>query len=212
MSLLRNIPLPAKLIAICTLPLAAGLARLLQIAGVETPLTAYPPVSTGLQAVFVAHIVCAFLFVGLGAFQFTTHGNPRTLGWHRAAGRFAACAALLTGLSAIWLTFFYPHAPQDGPVLNVIRVFAASGIATCIVMGYRAVRARHLGHHRKWMMRAYALCVATGVQSYVVFFWHAIGENPEGVHRAFAFGVSWLACLAFVEVQLDHKSLKRNDR
>ena len=209
MSLLKSIPLPVTLIAISIVPFAAGTARLLQVAAVDIQLTAHPSVSTWLLAVFVAHIVAAFLFLGLGAFQFTTHANPQTLGRHRAAGRVAATAAVIAGGAAIWLTLFFPHAPHDGPVLNIIRVFAGAGIVTCVAMGYRAIRAHRLGHHRKWMMRAYALCAATGVQSFVVIIWSLIDENPAGISRAIAFGGSWLASLVFVEIRTSRKPLER---
>lgn len=195
-------PIPLVLIAISLIPIVAGLARLAQIAGAPIELMHTPRVTAGPHIVFVAHITAAIVFLSLGAFQFSSGPNPARRQLHRIMGRIAVVAALVTGASAIWLTIYFPHASHDGTVLNVIRIAAGCAIVISTTVGFIAARDRRISDHRKWMMRAYALASATGVQAFVIIVWQLAFENPAGLTRAFIFGGCWCACLLFVEVRL----------
>ncbi len=196
------------LIAISLVPILSGLMRLAQIAGAPIEMMDSARVLSGPRVMLVAHIVAAILFLVLGAVQFVSGHDPRKRKHHRLTGRIAGTAALTTGLSAIWLTMFFPHAPHDGPVLNVVRVLAGSAIVAATLLAYRAIKQRHMADHRKWMMRSYALCMATGVQAFVVIGWHLAVEDPAGITRALIFGACWCACLVAADLRLKTSSDK----
>lgn len=198
----KYFPLPLVLITISIVPVAAGLMRLVQIAGAPIPLVPPPKISVELQTVFVLHVVTAIIFLVLGAFQFTAHSSQRKKRRHRVTGRVVVISALIVGVSAIWLTVFFPHEQHDGPELNIVRIFAGTGIVTSVVLGYRAIRTHRFEDHRKWMMRAYALGIGTGLQALAVIGWQIFSSSPIGLSRAIIFGASWLACLVIAEFRL----------
>lgn len=193
---------PVLLIAISVVPILSGLARLAQIAGVPFEMMDSARVLSGPRLVLVAHIVAAIVFLVLGAFQFVSGHHPRQRRRHRYLGRVAGLAAFVTGISAIWLTLFFPHADHDSSVLNAIRILAGGGIAAATMLAYRAIKTRRIADHRKWMMRSYALCMATGMQAFVVIAWHLAFENPAGLTRAIIFGGCWCACLFAAEMRM----------
>ena len=95
--------LVAALLLLSAFPLAAGAFRLTQLAGGAeiTPANARffaSPVPV------VLHIVCASVYVILGAFQFAKGFRRRRPGWHRVAGRLLIACGLLVGLSGLWMT------------------------------------------------------------------------------------------------------------
>lgn len=200
---------PALLIAVSTVPILSGLARLAQIAGAPIEMMDTARVLSGPRAVLVAHIVASITFLVLGAMQFSTAYDPRQRRRHRAVGRIAGLAALVAGVSSIWLTLFFPHAPHDGSVLNVVRLLAGGAIVAAILLAYRAIKARRVADHRKWMMRCYALCMATGVQAFVVIGWHLVAGNPAGLTRALIFGGSWCACLIAAELRMKRTTMSK---
>lgn len=191
------------LLAISVIPILAGLARLAQLAGAPIGLIDSARVLAPPSLVFVTHITAAVIFLTLGAFQFLLPSDHKRRQKHRMRGRVVATAAFVTGVSAVWLTLFFPHAAHDGLVLNCIRLAAGSGIAVATAIGVRATRRRRIADHRKWMMRAYALGCATGVQVFVVAGWTIIADDPAGIARAFIFGGCWIACLLFAELRVN---------
>lgn len=200
--------LPIVLIALSVIPIIAGLARLAQIAGAPIELIHSARVLAAPRLVFVAHISGAIIFLTLGAFQFSSATGLANRRRHRNRGAIVAVAALVTGASAIWLTVFFPHAPHDGAVLNVIRLAAGSGISIAAILGICAARNRRIADHRKWMTRAYALGSATGIQAFVTAGWTVLVENPAGLTRAYIFAGCWIACLAFTELRLNTTTIQ----
>jgi len=198
----------AILIAIGIVPILAGIARLVQLSGGPIDLPHTSRILNAPKFAFILHVVGAVTFLTLGAFQFAGNGLPKRRRLHRINGRVVAVAAVTTGLTAIWLTLFYPHAAHDGTTLNVLRIMAGAMIAITTVLGVQAARARNFTKHKRWMMRAYALGLATGVQAFAVGLWHFMFENPAGLTRAALFGGCWLFCLLFVEYRLLFSALK----
>ncbi|MFY0682335.1 MAG: DUF2306 domain-containing protein [Thalassovita sp.] len=206
-----QVTIPVALITLSLIPIAAGLARLAQIAGAPFEMPHNPSVSIGARTVLVVHIASALTFVSLGAFQFSAAPCPPNWSVHRLRGRIAGIAALATGASALWLTAFFPHAPHDGPALNILRVLAGAAIVATTVLGFWAIRTQRRVEHRKWMMRAYALGAATGLQSFATIGWHLAFENPSGPTRALIFGGCWCACLTFAEFRLRQSSRQKKE-
>lgn len=97
----------AALLLLSAIPLAAGAFRLSELAGGA----AITPANARFFAVplpVVLHIICAGVYIILGSFQFATRFRRRRPTWHRRAGRILVGGGLVVGLSALWMTLFYP--------------------------------------------------------------------------------------------------------
>ena len=85
------------------------------------------------RAPVTIHRVSALSFYILGgSFSFSAHlpahlrrTRPR---WHRVGGRIALPIGLLSALSGMWMTQFYPNAPYDGLALYLIRLSVGSAM------------------------------------------------------------------------------------
>ncbi|MDF2092222.1 DUF2306 domain-containing protein [Knoellia sp. 3-2P3] len=89
---------PAALVALSVIPVLAGTARLVELAGGPAVIPADARFAASPLPVGV-HIVCAAVYALLGALQFAAGFRRRRPGWHRAAGRVLVVAAL--GVAAI---------------------------------------------------------------------------------------------------------------
>lgn len=96
-------PVPAALVALSAIPVAAGTLRLVQLAGGPEVLPADSRFA-GFPLALVVHILGAATYAVVGAFQFVPGIRRRHLMWHRRAGRALAVAGLMVAGSALWLT------------------------------------------------------------------------------------------------------------
>ena len=190
--------LPLALLALNAIPLGASGLRLAQLFGGE-PLDAdsarffASPVST------VLHLVSSSLFIVAGAFQFSAPLRRRWPGWHRHAGRVLTVSGLVSGLSGIWMTLYFPHVDGDGPLLYVFRLVFGAAMVVCMVQGFVTARRRDFGAHRAWMTRGYAIGIGAGTQVVVHIPWLLLGGRPEELERALLLGAGWAINLAVAE-------------
>jgi uncharacterized membrane protein len=190
--------MPAVLIMLVAIPLAAGAFRLSQLAsGAEiTPANARFFAS---PLPIVLHIVSASVFAILGAFQFVTAFRRRRPGWHRAAGRLVVLCGLLVGLSGLWMTLFYPWPKGDGALLYVLRLLFGSAMVVSIVLGFTAIRRGDVMRHRAWMLRGYAIGLGAGTQVLTLAAGAVILGPPSELSRALLMGAAWVINLAVAE-------------
>jgi uncharacterized membrane protein len=185
------------LIALGTVPVLAGTARLVELAGgpamipTDARFTASPlPV--------VLHIVCAATYALLGALQFAPRFRNRRPGWHRAAGRVLVVAGLGVAASALWLTLFFPPQPGSGPLLFLLRLVFAPAMVGSLLLGVAAIRRRDIMAHRAWMMRTYAIALAAGTQAFTEGVGGAVfGHGPLALDAS--RGAAWAINLAVAE-------------
>ena len=186
---------PAALVALTAIPLAAGSLRLLEIAGGPQLLPTNPG-SRPPPAPLILHVVAAVVFAVIGAFQFPARLRRRHRTWHRRAGRVLVTAGLAVAGSGLWMTLSYPDAP-GGALLWTVRLVVGSAMATCIVLGFTAIRRRDVAAHKAWMIRAYALAIK-GTQA----FTQGVGEGvfeAGGLSTALSVTSGWVINLAVAE-------------
>ena len=198
----------AALILLNFIPISAGAFRLTQLTGGAeiTPANARffaspPPV--------VVHIVSASLFAILGVFQFASSLRRRWPGWHRWAGRLLVLCGLLVGVSALWMTLFYPRPDGDGDFLSALRLLFGSGMIVSIVLAYVAIRRRNVTQHRAWMMRGYAIGMGAGTQALVLMVGEMIAGKPSELSRALLMGAAWVINLAVAEWVIRRRPVPR---
>lgn len=188
----------AGLLVLSVIPLISGALRLTQLAGGPEIIPAAPRFTASPLPV-VLHIVGAAVFSLLGAFQFSTGFLRRSRPWHRAAGRIVVVCGLVVGLSALWMTLFYPRPVGDGDLLFVFRLLFGSGMVVSIVIAYTAIRRKEVKRHRAWMTRAYAIGMAAGTQTLTLMVGEMISGKPNELSRALLMGAAWVINLAVAE-------------
>lgn len=192
----RRWPVPAALIALSLVPVVAGAARLVELAGGPAALPE-PPHSAGAPFPLVLHIVSALVFTVLGAFQFvpgTRRARPR---WHRTSGRLVAAAGLLAAGSGLWLTVVITDA--DSGLLTALRTAAGTAWAVSIALGVAAVLRRDLARHRAWMLRGYALGAGAGTTVLTTLAWLLVVGQPGETAGALLMGAAWAINLVVAE-------------
>jgi uncharacterized membrane protein len=190
-------PVPLALVALSLVPVVAGALRVTDVTTGSTvmPEDAHHP---SVPVALVVHIVSAIVYSLVGAFQFSAGLRRRRPRWHRAAGRVLVPMGLAVALSALWLTLVYPTKAGTGPVLYWSRLLFGLAMITCLVLGFRTVRARNFRSHRAWMIRAYALGLGAGTQVVTIGLAEAtFGTSTSVVDAATAAG--WAVNLAVAE-------------
>jgi len=205
----RGWPVPAALVALSVIPLAAGSLRLVQLAGGPDLITADDRF-TGLPAALVVHVLGAAVFALVGAFQFVPRFR-RHRTWHRRAGRLVTGAGLAVAVSALWLTLFYEAQRGTGELLYVLRLGFASAMAASLLLGVTAIRRRDIAAHRAWMIRAYAIGLAAGTQAFTEGIAGAIFGTGE-LRMDLAKGAGWVINLAVAECAIRRPARRRNRR
>jgi hypothetical protein len=185
---------PAALVALGLIPVLAGSARLVELAGGPQLLPArFDPSPVPL----VVHLVSVFVYVILGAFQFSAPLRRGRAGWHRRAGRLLVLVGMAVVVSALWLTLFHPRG-EGGDLLHLFRLLAGSGMAVSLILGYLAIRSRDITRHLAWMTRAYALALGAGTQVFTIGIGEAILGTSD-VSTALMQGAGWAINLAVAE-------------
>ena len=188
--------LPTALIALCVIPVAAGVHRLAGLGGTIEPENARflaAPVPT------VIHILSANVFTVLGAFQFAPKFRRRRPDWHRMAGKILTVCGLLAGLSGLWMTLFFPRVAGDNELLYFFRLVFGVALPICMLKGYAAIRRRDITRHRAWMSRGYAIGIGAGTQALITIPWLVLGGSKGDLARALLLGAGWAINLALAE-------------
>jgi uncharacterized membrane protein len=192
--------LVAGLLILSAIPLAGGAFRLTELTG-GAEITPANARFFAAPLPVVLHIVSASVYAVLGAFQFSAAFRRRRPGWHRRAGRLLVACGLLVGLSALWMTLFYPPPVGTGEVLlYAFRLLFGSGMVVSIVLGFAAIRRRDVNRHRAWMMRAYAIGLGAGTQVLTLLAGELISGPPSELSRALLMGAGWVINLAVAEL------------
>jgi uncharacterized membrane protein len=186
----RDWPIVTGLILLSLIPVAAGMVRLVLLAG--------HPAVTPENARFVTmplpvilHIIGATLYCMLGAFQFAPRLRARYPRWHRMAGRVLVIAGLTAALSGMWMAQFYAIVPADNWLLHIFRLAAGSGMAASLVLGFVAIRRGDVGTHQDWMRRAYALGLGAGTQALTQLPPLLLFGPPDAMTLALLMGMAW---------------------
>lgn len=188
----------AALLMLGALPLFFGALRLIELAGGAAIMPANARISASPLPV-VVHILGASLYAILGAFQFATGFRLRRPGWHRAAGWLLVLCGLLVGLSALWMTLFYPRPEGTGELLYAFRLLFGSAMVLSISLGIAAIRRGNVIGHRAWMMRGYAIGLGAGTQVLTLTAGELIIGPPSELSHALLMGAGWVINLAVAE-------------
>lgn len=190
--------IPAALIALSFIPIAAGLFRMVQLAG-GAQITSDNARFFAAPLPVVLHIISSVIYCALGAFQFAPSLRRRKPNWHRVAGWTLVPCGLIVALSGLWMTQFYPSMNFDGPLVHAMRLLVGSAMALFICLGFAAARRRDIPRHRAWMMRGYALGLGAGTQVLTHLPWFVFPNIHGELARTLFMGAGWAINLAVAE-------------
>jgi uncharacterized membrane protein len=186
------------LIVLSAIPFAAGVYRLISLAG-GAAITPQNARFFAMPLPVIIHIVCALPYLTVGAFQFVPRFRRRNPRWHRAAGRVLTVFGAGAALSGLWMTIFYPRPPEAGDLLTVIRLVVASAMVLSVGLGFAAIRRRDVVQHRAWMTRGYALGMGAGTQVLTLMPYTLIAGQPDQFTYALLMAAGWGINLAIGE-------------
>lgn len=159
---------------------------------------------------YVAHPWLAYLHIAPGVvylvgapLQLSRRFRTRHYDAHRRLGRVLLTCALVAGLFA--LLFGVPHAWGGAPEAAATVVFGCWFLA-CLVLAFRAIRRDDVRHHRRWMIRAFAVGIGVGTIRIWVGVFEAVeqvmsGGTTPATPDTTLFGVAfWLAFTMHVAV------------
>jgi len=188
---------PTGLIALSLVPVAAGAARLTQLAG-GAPVTSENARFFAMPVPVIVHIVGATVFCLVGAFQFvpSLRRNP----WHRRAGRVLVPFGVAAAVSGLWMAVYYDLPAHDNGLLEGFRLLFGTLMVVSLALGVTSIMRRKVNRHRLWMMRGYAIGLGAGTQVLVILPWTIAFGAPSAMVRALLMGAGWAINLAVVEV------------
>ena len=205
----RSWPVPAALIALVTIPVIAGILRLVELSGGAAKMPPDPRFNASPIPV-VVHIVSAIVFATVGAFQFVPRLRRRRA-WHRRAGRVVVVAGLGVALSALWLNQFFPRAHATRDIVYPLRWLFGVALVVTLVLGFRAVRRRDFARHRVWMIRSFAIALVAGTQVFTLWFGGAIFGTGDVVQALMIIG-AWAINLTVADWVIRRSRRSRSRR
>lgn len=190
---------PAGLIALTTIPILAGIVRLIGLfSGVAVTPTNTRFVTAPIPVTI--HILSVTLFCILGAFQFVPGFRRRLPGWHRAAGRVLMVCGLAAGLSGLWMTLGYVLPPElQGNLLYAVRLVIGTVMVLAILRSWRAIVRRDVANHRAWLIRAYAIGQGAGTQALILMLYAIRFGDARGLSYDLLMSLAWIINLAVAE-------------
>jgi uncharacterized membrane protein len=189
---------PAGLILLSLVPVAAGASRVTQLS-TGAPITAENARFFASPVPIIFHIVGVSIFAILGALQFAPRLRRRGRRWHRISGRLVVPSGLVAALSGVWITLFSGRAPTDGDALAVIRVAVGAAMITFLVLGLLAILRRQFAAHRRWMIRGYAIGMGAGTQLFTQLPWILWIAPVTVASKTVLMAAGWLINIAVAE-------------
>ena len=114
-------------------------------------------------------------------------------------GPFVWSMGLLTALTGLWMTLFYPWAPNDNWLLYLFRLFVGSWMLVALALAYWLVRRRDFAGHEAFMLRGYAIGMGAGTQAVIFIPFELVFGHPDLMGRALLMGLGWAINAVFAE-------------
>lgn len=176
-------------------PIGAGLVRL---SGLDDP-TPENARFIAAPVVTVLHILASSVFGLVGIGQFVASFRRRHPSWHRRMGWALAITGLVSAVSGLWMTRFFPRVEGDSDLLDLFRLVFGLAMVACLLLGLYDARGRRFQRHSAWMVRAYAIGMGAGTQVVLFIPWVMVVAPPDATARAWLLGAGWALNLTLVE-------------
>jgi uncharacterized membrane protein len=105
------------------------------------------------------HLTPGVLYLLGAMLQLSYRFRSRHYTFHRRLGRVLVAAAMIAGVFAL---IFGGRFPYGGWLEASAAVVFGLWFLTCLVLAVRAIRRDDIVHHRRWMIRAFAIGIGIG--------------------------------------------------
>ena len=190
--------IPGMLILLSLVPVAAGIARLEELA-LGSKITEANARFIAAPLPVTLHILAVIPYSILGAFQFAPALRRRSPGWHRATGRVLVVLGLVVALTGLWMANFYPWPEGDGEILYLLRIVFGSAMAVAILLAVDAIRRRDFAAHGAWMIRSYGIGMGAGTQVLTHIPYFLLGGKPDELTKTVLMGAGWVINVVVAE-------------
>jgi uncharacterized membrane protein len=191
--------IPAALILLALVPVASGVARVLELS-TSTTITPENQRFFAAPLPIIAHSLGGIVFLILGAFQFSPSLRRQKLGWHIMLGRILIPSGLVVAFPGLWMAHFNALPNYDGVMVYATRMLFGGWMVLSIVLATLAIYRRDFSNHGVWMTRAYAIGAGGDTQVFTaaplfLFF----PEYLNDLTRAISLGAGWVINFAVAE-------------
>lgn len=188
------------LLGLSLVPCVGGVFRMIEL-GLGTSMMPENPRVIASPLPVVLHVISVVPYCVLGILQFLPTIRQRYPKWHRSSGYLLVVSGILSALSGLWMTQFYPFPTElQGPLLYGVRWIVGIAMIMFIGLGLSAIFKRRITAHRAWMIRAYALGQGAGTQVFVMIPWMLLVSEPMGLTRDLLMTFSWMINLLVSEI------------
>jgi len=147
--------------------------------------------------VTLLHVVCGAVFLALAPLQFSARIRDRHRAFHRWSGRVLAGAAIITGLTGLYLGVVIPHTGM-GEVTST--AFFGGVFLIAIICAVFAIRRGDAARHRRWMIRAFAIGVGVSTVRIVAILIGLQLAAPVDELFGLSFWTGWAISLGAAEL------------
>ena len=190
-----DIAMPLGLLLLGAIPIGFSFAILAWVMTGNIP-SDHPRLAVT-PAPFAMHAVGGIIFGLLGPVQFAPRLRTASRNAHRASGRVFVLGGLMLSLSGLWLLALYPG--SAGVILQSGRLFMSLALLVCLPLAVDYARRRNIAAHRAWMMRGYAIGIAAGTQSLILFPYYLLAGDPVGVWADVVLLSGWVINICVAE-------------
>jgi uncharacterized membrane protein len=145
------------------------------------------------------HIVPGMVYLFLAPLQLAYRIRSRHYTFHRRLGRVLATAGMISGVFALIFGGLYSFGGL--PEASAAVVFGL-WFLTCLVLAVRAIRRDDIVHHRRWMIRAFAIGIGIGTTRIWLFVFELTGLGSFESSFGPAFWISFSLHVAVGELWL----------
>lgn len=144
------------------------------------------------------HILPGAVYLLGAPFQVSRRFRSANYERHRRMGRVVLAAGLASGVMAIVVGVVMPFGGfTETSASTVFGIY----FVVALVLAYRAIRSGRVAHHRRWMIRAFALGVGVGLIRVVIGVGEALGIGIADSFGA-AFWIAFVVMAAVAEIWL----------
>ena len=203
---------PAALILLSLVPVASGVARVLEL-GTGATITPENRRFFAAPLPIIAHSLGGIVFLILGALQFAPRLRRLPPGWHKMAGRLLIPSGLVVALSGMWMAHFNALPEYDGVLVYATRMLFSGWMVLAVVPAIVAIYRRDFTNHGVWMTRFYAIGAGGNTQVFTaapLFFFFS--EYLNDLNRAIGLAAGWVINIFVAEWVIRRRLLAKQKR
>lgn len=189
---------PAGIILVSLVPVAAGTARLAELAS-GAVVTVANARFFAMPLPVILHIISVIPYSILGALQVAPAFRRTHRKWHRAVGKVLVVLGMVAALTGLWMAQFYAWPPGDGVSVYLERLVFGTAMAISIALGVDAIRRRNFVEHGEWMLRSYAIGMGAATQVLTHLPYFILVGKPDESARGVLMGAGWIINVVIAE-------------